>query len=58
MYTNDKDDHRYLHFHSQFSELNLKNTKTFKPVVPVFLLPLVQQDIEVPRTLKEAKVAR
>lgn len=27
MYTNDKDYQRYLPFHSQFSELNVKNTK-------------------------------
>lgn len=33
-------------------------TNTFRPVVPVLLLPLVQQDVEVSRTLKEAKVAR
>lgn len=31
---------------------------TFRPVVPVLLLPLVQQDVEVPRTLEEAQVSR
>lgn len=30
---------------------------TFGPVAPVLLLPLVQQDVLVPRTLEEAKVA-
>lgn len=43
---------------SNWTESNEKNIKTFQPVVPVLLLPLVQQDVEVPRTLKEAKVAR
>lgn len=53
MYTNNKGEFKYLLFQCAFSGLNLENSKTFQPVVPVFLLPLVQQDVEVPRTLEE-----
>lgn len=40
------------HKHHPAAALN-----TFGPVAPVLLLPLVQQDVLVPRTLEEAKVA-
>lgn len=49
----------YVGYSKQNSALTKETeTHTHSPVTPVFLLPLIQQDVEISGTLKEAQVAR